>query len=305
MKHLLTLGIVLAGLLHGQAQPLKQQDRQAIKSMCGCYEVSFEYTETFAPDADYEKHPDYRASALEWVELIEDGENRISLQHLLVVNDSMVIKHWRQDWEYENPSSFEFQTGRSWYFYNTPSPNLRGTWTQKVYQVDDSPRYAGTATWIHADGRHFWENATPSPLPRREYTKRDDYNLMIRGNRHELTDDGWVHEQDNEKIIRSEGKKDVLVAQEKGMNRYRKVDDAKCTLARTWWQENHPFWDEVRAAWETMYEREGLLTLAKEVDGQPLYVHLRKLKEKGAGIGEIESLFNRFATATGNSELGR
>ena len=257
--------------------------------------MRFEYTETFSPHDDYEKKPDYRASALEWVELIEDQENLLSLQHLLVVNDSMVIKHWRQDWEYETPSGFEFATNRSWDFFNVSRSRVRGTWTQKVYQVDDSPRYAGTATWIHADGRHYWENATPSPLPRREYTKRDDYNLMVRGNRHEITEYGWVHEQDNEKIVRAVGKKDELIAQEKGWNTYRRVDDAKCAIAKIWWQENHPFWDEVRAAWETLYQREGLLKLSKEVDGKPLYVHLARLKEKGAGKKEIAALFSRFA----------
>lgn len=291
--HLLTACFAVLSL---QGQDLKQQDRQAIKSMCGCYEVRFEYTETFSPDADYEKKPDYQASALEWVELIEDQENMLSLQHLLVVNDSMVIKHWRQDWEYETPASFEFATNRAWDFYKVPQGRVRGTWTQKVYQVDDSPRYAGTATWIHADGKHYWENKTPSPLPRREYTKRSDYNLMLRGNRHEITDEGWVHEQDNEKIVREKGKKDVLIAQEKGWNTYRKVDDLQCALAKTWWQENHTFWDEVRAAWQSLYNREGSLKLAKEIDGKPLYVHLARLEEKGASRKEIKALFTQFAS---------
>lgn len=55
---------------------------------------------------------------------------------------------------------------------------------------------------IPADGKDYWENKTSSPLPRREYTKRDDYNVMLRGNRHEITDYGWMHEQDNDKMIR-------------------------------------------------------------------------------------------------------
>lgn len=297
MKKQITLfsgALLLAFSLQGQG--LKDQDRKAIKSMCGCYEVSFEYAETFSPIEGYEKKPGYRASALEWVELLEDGENRISLQHVLVVNDSTAIKHWRQDWEYESPASFAFVGDNTWDFHQTPSPNLRGTWTQKVYQVDDSPRYAGSATWIHADGKHYWENATPSPLPRREYTKRSDYNVMVRGNRHEITEYGWVHEQDNEKIIRETDQKDQLIAQEKGWNIYRKVDDAQCALARTWWQENHPFWDEVRAAWDTLYQREGQLNLAREVDGKPLYVHLSQLEEKDAKRKEIAALFSRFAS---------
>jgi hypothetical protein len=295
------LGVVAA---HAQ-QDLKQQDQQAIKAMCGCYEVDFIYSETFSPEADYEKKPDYRASGLEWVELIEDRENRISLQHLLVVKDSAVIKHWRQDWEYEAPASFEFQTAATWNFFPLPGAAVRGTWTQKVYQVDDSPRYAGTATWIHADGKHYWENTAPSPLPRREYTKRSDYNLMLRGNRHEITPEGWVHEQDNQKIVRQEGGKDLLVAEEKGRNTYRKVEDSKCTLARAWWQENQGFWADVRTAWQPLYEREGSLTLQKTVEGKPLYLHLKQAEAQKAGVAELTALFSRFARAEGISGAGK
>ena len=53
----------------------------------------------------------------------------------------------------------------------------KGTWTQKVFQVDDSPRYEGYATWVHVDGRHYWDSQTDGPLPRREYSKRSDYNV--------------------------------------------------------------------------------------------------------------------------------
>jgi len=50
-------------------------------------------------------------------------------------------------------------------------------------------------------------------LPRREYSKRSDYNVMMRGNHVEITDEGWLHEQDNEKVIR-----DKDLALEKAVN---------------------------------------------------------------------------------------
>ena len=40
----------------------------------------------------------------------------------------------------------------------------------------------------------------PTLLFQGENSQRSDYNLMERTNRHEITDYGWVHIQDNKKI---------------------------------------------------------------------------------------------------------
>ena len=136
----------------------KEQDIKSIKDMCGCYDITFKYTETFAPEIDYEQHLDYTANARELALLIEDEEDKISIQHLLVINDTMVIKHWRQDWLFENKEIFHYDKDNNWVFSSLSKEDVKGQWTQKVYQVDDSPRYAGSATWVHFDGKHYWEN---------------------------------------------------------------------------------------------------------------------------------------------------
>ena len=257
-----------------QAQNSKKQDVEAIKDMCGCFEITFKYTETFAPEIDYEKHYDYNASALEWAQLIKDEKNELSIQHLLLVNDTMIIKHWRQDWLYENTKRYDFNKNNQWIFLEMPKNEVKGQWTQNVYQVDDSPRYSGSATWFHADGRHFWENTSNSPLPRREYSKRSDYNVMMRGNHVEITDTGWLHEQDNDKVIREDGKEDELLVQEKGYNIYTRVPDAKCAAAKKWWTANQDFWSKVRAKWNEVYGRDKDLSLEKKVEGQALFMKL-------------------------------
>lgn len=272
----------------------KTQDIEAIKDMCGCYEIKFKYTETFAPEIDYEKYLDYSAAALEWAELIEDEGNKLSIQHLLVVNDTTVIKHWRQDWEYENRNVFYYNKDHTWKFKTLPAQEVKGQWTQKVFQVDDSPRYSGSATWIHADGKHYWENKTDAPLPRREYTKRSDYNVMFRGNRQEITDYGWLHEQDNDKVLRADGEEDVLLAQEKGYNIYTKVPDEKCKLAKDWWATNNRFWGKVRNSWEKVYDRKGELTLNKVVDEKPLFMHFYPLEKENAKTKDITAVIKKF-----------
>lgn len=306
MRKLTLLGILSMTIsLFGQTEKSKkQQDIEAIKGMCGCYEVSFKYTETFAPEIDYEKHLDYTSGALEWAELIEDENNKLSIQHLLLVSDTMIIKHWRQDWEYENQNVFYYDKDNTWKFKTLPEEDVKGQWTQKVFQVDDSPRYSGSATWIHADGKHYWENKTDSPLPRREYTKRKDYNVMLRGNRHEITDSGWLHEQDNDKVIREDAQEDVLLAQEKGYNVYTKVADEKCKTAKNWWINNNKFWAKVRTSWDAIYNRTGELTLRKSIDKQPLFMHFYSLEKENAKRSDISTLLQKFITNKSVSNEG-
>ncbi|MFI0428869.1 DUF6607 family protein [Mariniflexile sp. HMF6888] len=280
MKRLTLLTIfTLTILYHANAQNKKFQDQKAIKSMCGCYEVSFNFAETF----QYSKDSTYQASAvkhdsgLEWVELLEDADNKIVMQHLLIVGPAdrqHVIKHWRQDWLFENTNLYTYNADNKWSFVSLPKDQVKGQWTQKVFQVDDSPRYEGSATWIHADGKSYWENTTDAPLPRREYTKRSDYNVTVRTNKHEITKTGWIHDQDNDKVIRKDGKDDVLLAQEKGLNIYTKVDDSTCKVAQDWWKTNSQPWKLVRAKWDQVFNRKVNLALEEKVEDKALYEHL-------------------------------
>ena len=93
---------------------------------------------------------------------------------------------------------------------------MKGKWVQSVWEVSDAPRYQGASNWVTTDGITFWQNtAGMAPLPRREYSVRDDYNILKRTNRIILTNNGWVHEQDNQKIIRGEGIDKLLVEEKR------------------------------------------------------------------------------------------
>lgn len=271
--------LFFAFALTGNAQNKKEQDKEAIKKMCGCYEVNFDFAETF----EYSKDSAYTPSkvkhdrGLEWVELVEDTNDKIAMQHLLIVgrpDKQSVIKHWRQDWLFENTVLYMYNMDNNWDYIELPKEQVKGQWTQKVFQVDDSPRYEGSATWVHVDGKSFWENTTDAPLPRREYTKRNDYNVTVRTNKHAITKDGWIHDQDNDKVIREKGKEDVILAQEKGLNTYKKVDDSKCKAAIEYWSKNMKDWAVVRAKWEDVFAKQTDLKLKRKVDGKPLYKHL-------------------------------
>ncbi|WP_026727754.1 DUF6607 family protein [Flavobacterium denitrificans] len=280
----------------GFAQEKKQQDIKSIKSMCGCYEVKFNFAETFqyAKDsATYKPSQTKHESALEWVELLEDTPNKIVMQHLLIVSDDMIIKHWRQDWLYENTDLYSFDKGTSWKYKKLDKKAVKGQWTQKVYQVDDSPRYEGSSTWVHVDGQDYWSNVADAPLPRREQTKRNDYNVLKRRNIHEITSTGWNHEQDNDKLVRDDSGKDVLLAQEKGFDVYTKVPDSKCAAAQKWWATNKDLWKNVRDKWQVLFDRKQDLNLEAKVDRKALYSLLFDLKPD-ATKAESDAIIDKF-----------
>lgn len=278
----------------GYAQE-KQKDIESIKKMCGCYEVEFNFQEIFqaSTDSTYKPSPVKKDYGLEWIELIEEAPNKLVLQHLLIANEKMIIKHWRQDWLYENTNLYEFYKDNTWKFNQLKAKDVKGQWTQKVYQVDDSPRYEGTGTWIHKDGRNYWMNITDAPLPRREETIRKDYNVLERRNIHEITKYGWLHEQDNRKIIRNDKGNDTEVAKEKGLDIYVKVDDSKCKSAQDWWSENNKLWSNVRAKWQTIFDRNQTISLEEKIEHKQLYRHLFGLKPS-AKKAETDKIIDSF-----------
>lgn len=263
-------------------QDKKKQDIDAIKSLCGCYEIDFNYTETFAPDTNYVFHEDYSTHAgAEVAFIVEETEDFISIQHLLVVGQGMVIKHWREDWVYENQDLLDFKQDMNWGYKKISKEEAKGTWTQKVFQVDDSPRYEGYATWVHVDGRHFWHSKTNGPLPRREYSHRSDYNVLQRNNRIELKDYGWMHEQDNVKIIRDENG-DKILAEEKGFNVYKIQSNSKCEEAMKWWKEHEAYWKLVREEWKKIYEQNEGVNLAIKIEDKTLWQVLFALGDENS-----------------------
>ena len=261
------------------AQTKKQKDINAIKSMCGCFEVNFKFAETFSysKDSTYIPSKNYSTGALEWAQLVNTDKNNIIIQHILIAGDEenpYIIKHWRQDWIYENSDFYFYDHDNKWNYVNKDRSEVKGQWSQKVYQVDDSPRYEGTASWVHVDGRSFWSNSTDAPLPRREISKRQDYNVTLRRNHHEIFDWGWQHGQDNDKIIRKSGEKDFVLAQEKGINNYRRVDNGRCIAAQDFWKKNKDKWHLVRSNWNIIFNKKDDIRLRNKVDGKRLFQYL-------------------------------
>jgi len=268
-----------------------EQDRAAILAMTGEYSVKFQFQETVALESGYELKDPYISAATEFVEVIEDRGDFISLQHVLVLHpqnedgsldhdaEPRVVKHWRQDWTYQDTQLFAFRGDLTWERVELEPAAVQGTWSQAVFQVDDSPRYESFGKWQHVGDRSAWESAeTWRPLPRREFSKRSDYQVLVAQNRHTITPTGWVHEQDNHKLILdAQGQPQAVLAHESGLNVYDRTDDVDFTAGRVYWEETAAYWQDVRTIWADTFAEHDSIHLAKEVEGEKLYAAMFKL----------------------------
>ena len=81
-----------------------ERDRQSILAQAGQYRVHFDMRENVSFRADYDPLEEKLSGGSEIVRVVYDKGDRISLQHILVMEhdgQTMVIKHWRQDWTWQ------------------------------------------------------------------------------------------------------------------------------------------------------------------------------------------------------------
>lgn len=252
-----------------------QRDREAILAMAGEYHVTFDFRETVALQEGYEFAEDKHTGAWEVVRVIEDRGDVIVLQHLLLTSqddDAMVIKHWRQDWEYQPSRMMAFRGHDDWDMVEISAAEAAGAWVQSVYQVDDSPRYAGLARWEHEGEISTWEPETSwRPLPRRDDTTRTDYQAIEAVNRHVVTAWGWVHEQDNTKLVIDENGNATPLVREVGVNTYARTDLPNDSRADDYWAATADYWTIVRAYWDDLEAETAGFHVEDDAEGTLLY----------------------------------
>lgn len=253
------------------AQADFERDRKAILAMAGEYHVDFRFDETVALRPGYKLHEPEHTEAHEFVELIEDRGDFISLQHVLV-EAGHVTKHWRQDWSYQQTRLWAYAGDSSWQRRELTPAQAHGAWVQTVWQVDDSPRYAGVGRWSHEGGVSAWtSDPTWRPLPRREHTVRSDYDVLVSVNRHTITPQGWAHEQDSYKLDRKAAAGEQRLVREVGINRYTRVQGYDYSAGREYWRKTAPYWATVRAHWSELFAQHAYIGLRDAVDERPLF----------------------------------
>ena len=81
MKNLVLFIVVLFSINSVNSQKKKNKDIEAIKKMCGCYEVTYNFAETFnySKDSLYIPSKIKISGGLELAVLVEDENDRISI----------------------------------------------------------------------------------------------------------------------------------------------------------------------------------------------------------------------------------
>lgn len=265
----------------GVNEEKKELDRKAILDLAGKFHVTFDFAETFSPNKDYQREDLYSNGSVEYIFVIKDEPNLISLQHILVINERFVVKHWRQDWLFENRDFLLFDKEGVWKRKSISEEEVQGTWTQKVYQVDDSPRYQGYGTWVYVDGKRYWESIADAPLPRRQET-RTDYNVLIRNSRINITEYGWIMDQNNQKTFRNSKGEDQLIVWEKGIeNQVR--GEYNIQPAIDYWEKHKAFWSDVRNVWEEALINCEVVKIKEKIGDKHLYDKVFTLAQQFSG----------------------
>lgn len=268
--------------LQTQGLGQKEKDRLAILAIVGQYRVSFQFVETMGFTEDYHPAKPYFSWGTEEVRVLEASDEFISLQHTLVmyfkteegkVEGPMVMKHWRQDWSWQDTKLHTYQGELTWAARQRSVDSVEGTWTQAVYQVDDSPRYEVAGRWSHAGGVSSWKSEDCwRPLPRREFSVRDDYNVLAGSHSITITPRGWVHGQDNRKLVVDPGKEPTSIASEIGISRYERITEPSLTTgANEYWSKTGAYWKEVRKAWTEVSKTEKTFRLKPSDQEKKLY----------------------------------
>ena len=193
----------------------------------------------------------------------------------------MVVKHWRQDWRYEQRDLHTYRGHQAWERDRRSKREVRGQWTQSVYQVDDSPRYMASGSWEHYANYSSWTSEeTWRPLPRREFSVRDDYHVLVGTNRHTISPTGWVQEEHNLKVVLNEaGERTAVLARENGLARYERIANYDWSAGNEYWSRTGPFWAEVRGYWDTLFEDRQRVEVSKSAGGKPLFMAMFELAD--------------------------
>jgi hypothetical protein len=274
-----------------------EKDRLAILSMVGKYRVYFDFMETMGFVENYQPKQPYQSWATEFVEVVDEEKDFISLQHIIVmyfkqddgsVSNSVVMKHWRQDWKFQDSEINTFVGNKTWVKDRIPWMTKKGTWSQAAYQVDDTPRYQSYGEWTHSENFSSWTSKeTWRPLPRREFSIRNDYDVMVGTNIQTITPTGWVHEQNNKKVVLNDGHQ--VLAKEIGIARYQRIKDFNWEAGKDYWKNTNIFWRAVREAWNRKLDNSNSFKLQNKVDGEMLFTKLFMMADQYAQ-GENEVL---------------
>ncbi len=263
----------------------------AIQSMGGCYVVDYSYAETESLKSGYTRDGrvyDVNADKTikEWIYVDQISPTRLRVQHVMFgvdlagnVMEGSQLKHTGEDWEFQAPFLYDFTQPNTWDVrQGTPA----GTWTRRVTNLDDGPRYQCAAPWSTDKVNPEWSCSGYSPIPGRETRDmgRRDYDALDRMTRVISYGDSFIERQANTKVIHRGGVRENL-AKEVGKNWYVRLPDSDCKPALDFIAPRRAFWDLVRETWDEVLTGDRAFIEKPAAPGRPSrYFLIQGVEEK-------------------------
>ena len=110
-------------------------------------------------------------------------------------------------------------------------------------------------------------------LPRREATVRDDYDILIGTNIKTITPNGWVHEQNNNKVTLD----NEVIAKEIGLARYQRIKNFDWSAGYSYWDGNVRLLEKIgKMVWvkRILFKTTKKIKVNTEYDGNLLFARL-------------------------------
>ena len=290
--------------IQGTKSNKKKKARLAILALAGDYRVSFDFIETMGFQSDYEVPAPYQSWGTERISVLVNKPDFVVLQHILEIHladidgkaiEPVIVKHWRQDWRYEDDQSLDYIGKREWKKTAREKDQISGRWSQSVFQVDDSPRYEGIGKWTHHTDMSVWtSDVLKRPLPRREFSVRNDYDFLKSRIRITVIPTGWIQEEDALKVSMN-GKENqgtnppLHLAREAGLSRYELITDFDFSRADAYWERTSKFWNSVRDVWERIIAERTSFYLVSERDGKYLFAQLFGAAEESKDLNDADT----------------
>jgi hypothetical protein len=301
--------------LQAHGLSVQERDRRAILAMAGSYRVTFDFLEVANFTGDGARPRPYQSWGTEKVYVDRNQPGFVSLVHVLemrmvdadgAISEPMVTKHWRQDWRFEPAFVIEHEDGNRWKRRELSAAERRGQWSQTVYQVDESPRYASLGTWEHNASFSAWTSGqTARPLPRREWSVRQDYQYLYGTNRHTVGPRGWLHEEDN--LKRTVGDQPLpYVGREYGVARYELLKGADFAAADEYYSATRAYWDAVLEVWAQIWTERREVSVTANSDQSGAFAGLFALADEfAAGKLTAEAAKPRIRAALAAQGVGQ
>ena len=157
----------------------------------------------------------------------------------------MVVKHWRQDWRFEDTVTHDYQGHGVYERHNHREQDIRGCgpkrYTRLTIRLDMKQWESGITEQACLNGRAPKKKTTS----RREFAVRSDYQALLGRHRITVTHNGWIQGRRLLKLAlktnNEQAETGAMLAKEAGISRYERITGYDFNAGDLYWEKTESF----------------------------------------------------------------